>query len=638
MNPETVKEIYHLRNKFIIIGLTGRTGSGCTEVARILSNDFVSNNFPKPSFSLVNNKQRKYRIIYGFAQENYKKFTLINYKDLITSFIIGNDFKEFLNYVSVFTIQDKKIADKIGSTFTDEIDNIITLQNDFEKLNKRIKDIDFDNIRKKQEIEIKQNYLDIYDFFFGTDYVDFCKKFNKALGSSVIKRILFLQSIANNIRQNGECYKGTYPQNNKVHSIVNRLNQIIKSCRKKNNLDEEDKATRIVIDSLRNSLEIMYLKERYSAFYMFAVKKEDTNREKTISKRYYRIDNHISSIDKKEYESKNKLFYEQDVSNCIQKSDIHLNNIDDEQLAISAEDSKQTIEYKQNTFGIKKQIIKYVSLIMQPGIITPSPEERCMQIAYTAKCNSGCISRQVGAVVVDDSFSIKSIGWNNTPEGHVPCLLRDVRNLLSPENPDGKAFSLHEKNDPTKKFHTALRESYETKLANSTLKLCGKNVSFCFKDIRNSYTEGKNQVHTRSAHAEENAFLQISKYGGMGLKNGILFTTASPCELCAKKAYQIGIKKIYYIDPYPGIAETHILKGGNHQYNPELVFFHGAIGRSYHKLYEPFMAYKDELTILLGLQIHDENKKLKGRLAGLKEENRKLKLKIVELQTDSNKI
>jgi len=33
-----------------------------------------------------------------------------------------------------------------------------------------------------------------------------------------------------------------------------------------------------------------------------------------------------------------------------------------------------------------------------------------MQLAYTAKYNSGCISRQVGAAVTDESYSIKAIG------------------------------------------------------------------------------------------------------------------------------------------------------------------------------------------------------------------------------------
>ncbi|WP_404801019.1 hypothetical protein [Aquipluma nitroreducens] len=81
----------------------------------------------------------------------------------------------------------------------------------------------------------------------------------------------------------------------------------------------------------------------------------------------------------------------------------------------------------------------------------------------------------------------------------------------------------------------------------------------------------------------------MTKYGGTGIKNGKLFTTASPCELCAKKAYQLGIKVIYYIDPYPGISEEHILSSGS---NPiEIRLFNGAIGNAYHWLYDPIMPY-----------------------------------------------
>lgn len=72
-----------------------------------------------------------------------------------------------------------------------------------------------------------------------------------------------------------------------------------------------------------------------------------------------------------------------------------------------------------------------------------------------------------------------------------------------------------------------------------------KPFVYCFKSIYNGMKKDKNQVHTRALHAEENAFLQIAKYGGAKIEGGKLFTTASPCELCSKKAYQLGIKEIY---------------------------------------------------------------------------------------------
>lgn len=39
--PKTkLDELYSLREDFSIIGLTGRTGSGCSKVAELLSKDF----------------------------------------------------------------------------------------------------------------------------------------------------------------------------------------------------------------------------------------------------------------------------------------------------------------------------------------------------------------------------------------------------------------------------------------------------------------------------------------------------------------------------------------------------------------------------------------------------------------------
>lgn len=242
-------------------------------------------------------------------------------------------------------------------------------------------------------------------------------------------------------------------------------------------------------------------------------------------------------------------------------------------------------------FVMTKTVIRYIALMMHPGLVTPTKDERCMQIAYTAKFNSGCISRQVGAVVTDSDYSIKSVGWNDAPYGQVACLLRNLHDLVLGN--DIKAFSDYElKNDD---FRKEAQDFHDRRYDEE--KLDGRTFSFCFKTIFNKCENQKNQVHTRSLHAEENAFLQIAKYGGQGIKGGVLYVTASPCELCSKKAYQLGIERIVYIDLYPGIAQPHILQCGIRNIKVDL--FNGAIGQAYHQLYEPVMSFKDELTGLL---------------------------------------
>jgi deoxycytidylate deaminase len=281
---------------------------------------------------------------------------------------------------------------------------------------------------------------------------------------------------------------------------------------------------------------------------------------------------------------------------------------------------KSSINENLNCFLTREeQVMKFISLILQPGLITPSSSERNMQIANTAKLNSGCISRKVGAVITDENYYVKSTGWNDVAKGHTPCNLREVNDFIeskidAEELNNNQHYSNFEKgeisklsdykykNDIPGNFKDALIDYFEEDYINNVQHLDGKNCSFCFKTIHNHYEGEANQVHTRSLHAEENAMLQITKLGGQGVKNGILFTTASPCELCSKKAYQLGIKKIYFIDPYPGISNDQILKGGKFDDRPKMVPFSGAIGNAYQKFYEPFMSYKDEISLTLDLK------------------------------------
>lgn len=370
----------------------------------------------------------------------------------------------------------------------------------------------------------------------------------------------------------------------------------------------------------------MFFKQRYAAFYAIAIHKDPELLKMILHSKYGGKDELVEKIVELEYKGgKDKDFHYQKVEECLQLSDIHISIVND----VKEENRKvKSLPIKfQPIFTWQDQILKYLSLIDHPGLVPPSSEERCMQLAFTAKYNSGCISRQVGAAITDGDYSIKAIGWNNTPSGLVPCSLRNTNDLLQ-NSWDIYAFTNYERTEWNKltenknDFHEVLSDNFEKRVTANKYLLNGRNVCFCFKALKNSYSEGKNQVHTRSLHAEENAFLQLTKYGGSGIQNGILFSTASPCELCSKKAYQLGIKLIYYIDPYPSISQPQILSSGD---NPiEVKLFTGAIGAVYSRLYQPFMSYKDELSLILGQNIKDMVTKLMEKNSYLEERNKEL--------------
>lgn len=633
-----LKELYKHRTDFTIIGLTGRTGSGCTKIAELLSSDFdkiqkglrENNDLIDPVF------KRKYEICKNYLRygSNWQKYDIIEYKKVLLIYI----FKEI--GVEKFKIRQLLLNNFKGSNDEDNQQIVITT---LKKINSIIRENrlligQIRNLTEFNKIRTPNELMELNDIFFGKEFNKLASKIFETLEKvDYYKRTCLLHYVACNIRSSNNSISDDKHNPNNIYVIAEIINTIIKARKKYNSLDEKNvKSTKIVIDSLRNSLEIIFFKERYSAFYMVATKDILNNSIKRID---FRLKNKISNedsrknlvkklidLDETEYKtndfSKGK-FHSPDVENCIQKSDFHIFNLRKSQISTFTDQfeklndiSKNEKQKLKDTFLTREeQLMKLIALISQPGLITPSASERNMQIAFTAKLNSGCISRQVGAVITDNRFYLKSLGWNDVAKGHTPCNLRNVEDFLNDNLEDNVHYSDFEKGKTTNlsefkykktspfNFKNAITEYFKESFDKNKSELNGKNCSFCFKTIHNYYEGESNQVHTRSLHAEENAMLQLTKFGGMGVEFGILFTTASPCELCSKKAYQLGIRFIYYIDPYPGIAVDQILSGGSNK--PILIPFSGAIGNSYHKLYEPYLSPKDEIT--MSLEIKDKN-------------------------------
>lgn len=542
---DTISKIYGDDDDFIVIGLTGRTGSGCSTVASILSSkqkdirhSLFSGHNPK------DNVQRKQKVVFNCFKHNWEPFITIQASTVL------------LMMLSEVSIEDSGVF--IG----------------------RAGDLESDAAKKTTDIlkSIREQKFDVADIgSLRKFYTEFLPGKNSELkavmgGAAYVK---LFQLIGNNLRNSGSVISDEVVSG-KSFSLAERINKIIKEIRKSRVGGDK---TFIVIDAIRNPFEAIYFQDRYSSFYLMAVSCNDDERKRRLRGLGY-TDAQIDVVDNEEYgkldATDQKAYVKQDIKACLQRADLHVSNPDSGNMV-------------SHFNSLADQLLTFVALMIRPGLVTPTPLERCMQIAYTAKLNSGCISRQVGAVVTDVNFSVQSVGWNDTPFGQVPCSLRNRFDLTNGHDQD--AYSEYEKLDV--KFISAVGVGNEkfVKVAST-----GRNISYCFKDEYNELTGKDNQVHTRSLHAEENAFLQIAKYGGGGVEDGKLFTTASPCELCSKKAYQLGIREIYYIDPYPGIAMSHILMGGSK--NPKLVIFSGAIGRAFHNLYSPKLSFKDELNAL----------------------------------------
>lgn len=594
-----IHTIYDEREKFIIIGLTGRTGSGCTTVSKILQYEkFNDLNLKEPkTTNFETNNERKYHIIYNYAKKHWHAFKRLSMTDMIISFIVQHKRSSLRDLFNTIFENDIPLCERLDNELFEYKNNKF---NDlYHEVNKIINEcLDEYNSLKRQKDEKGKSYFLMKEF----ELIDEISKLQE-LFRSVLKKhyyyyipdkndenatkkckanvyTYFLQQVGNNIRNNGDAFDRDFTGNHMI-TLARRANDFIKAIRYVNSSDKDNiKPTLICLDAIRNPYEATYFQDRYSSFYLVSVNTDNEERERRLINLNYEK-TQIVSLDEIEYPKKltqEKVFINQDIGACSQLGDIHIYN------------PRVNTEQK---FFLTQLIVTYVTLMIHPGLITPSHIERCMQIAFNAKLNAGCLSRQVGAVITDSDYSIKAVGWNSVAEGQVPCNLRDIKNCII--NKDYNSFSKYEIED--EKFNKCVNEEYDNI---KEVKFNGRLYPYCFKDIYAKVTKEKNQVHTRSLHAEENAFLQIVKYGGEGIKGGNLFTTASPCVLCSKKAYQLGIKHIYYIDPYPDIAITHILTfGANEEQNPQTHLFYGAIGKAYTCLYTQRIAIKDELEMLI---------------------------------------
>lgn len=594
-----VDKIYKLRKNFVVIGLTGRTGSGCSTVAKLLSTqnpEEFKSEYREVNSDPINNDVRKNRIIYRYILKNWSPFTVIKASDIIFFYALLQNFDDFsrlLAKCSKDANNEGKLSDRDSDRSNEIMNDLKKIKTNFEELSAIAKDCN--SFLEKKENKEKCNDTSKYLKLILKDIPTFRVELGKALEKS--KKILSdeLQTWGNNIR----VYDSIVAPNDRIQSehapscLARKINQFLKLIRDENK--NQKKPTHIAIDALRNPYEVLYFRERYSAFYLMSINTTEQIRKQKLFEQGYRNDE-INLLDKREGEKKDfkSQYTGLDIDKCIELSDIHITH--------------DGTEYTNNR-KLTNQIITYISLMLHPGLVPPSPIERVMQVAYTAKLNSGCLSRQVGAAVTNEAFSIFSIGWNTVAEGQTPCSLRSLSDLVEKE--DQTAYSTYEKQDVKfqnyiKKVVACYGKNYEGLKFNNMDVLKGVNLTYCFKDIHNSrHVTGQieNQVHTRSLHAEENAFLQLAKYGSSGIKGGKLFSTACCCELCAKKAYQLGIKEIYYIDSYPGISQKHILECGDNR--PEMILFHGAVGRAYVSLYNPFLSLKDEIEEMTGVHVKD---------------------------------
>lgn len=201
---------------------------------------------------------------------------------------------------------------------------------------------------------------------------------------------------------------------------------------------------------------------------------------------------------------------------------------------------------KSSHTSIDPKIKRFLSLIFNTEIATPTNKENAMYLAAAAAGNSACLSRQVGACLTDENGGVLSVGWNDVPKNGGGVY------KYSEEDPIGQ----NDQRCMNLKGGVCFNDLEKDIIKNTLLKELVLNG--VIKDIDKSkvnsiFTSSRIKElieFSRAVHAEMHAIITAGEKSGSNIKNGFLYCTTYPCHNCARHIIASGISTVYFIEPY----------------------------------------------------------------------------------------
>lgn len=281
-----------------------------------------------------------------------------------------------------------------------------------------------------------------------------------------------------------------------------------------------------IIDSIKNSEELALFRLIYhELFYFVGVFSNLEVRQKNLELKGLKMTQIYELIDR---DSGEDIHFGQKVADTFVQADYFL-RID-----------------QTNSPVVRNKLERFLSLIFNSDVATPTVNETAMYQAFAAAGNSACLSRQVGASVTNRVGDVISVGWNDVPkyggsvykyEADDPLGTKDSRCVNSQ---GGVCFNDQEKITirttivNTLVEHGVVQEQFREQAVN----------------ILKSSRIKELIEFSRAVHAELHALIMGGQTAGMQIRGGKLFCTTYPCHNCARHIVLAGIEEVYYIEPY----------------------------------------------------------------------------------------
>ncbi len=359
-------------------------------------------------------------------------------------------------------------------------------------------------------------------------------------------------------------------------------------------VEPDGKPRAFIIDSLRHPAEVALLRAVYQdAFSLIGIVCDPSKREQRIRENFFdralwgntEIKTRVKDFLTRDENAPDK--HGQHVSDTFHEADFFVDNSEDagEDLAIT---------------GMNDQLRRFVNLVTQKKIVRPTIAETAMHHARSAQMRSACLSRQVGAALVDTGGNIVATGTNDVP--------RAGGGLY------GESFLLEIKDDQRCAFRETVYCSSnreQNNIIDELITAFPELISNVDKDtvikkIRDTRLGGLIEF-SRAVHAEMDAILSAS-ISGVSPRGCRMYVTTYPCHYCARHIVASGIDEVQFIEPYPKSKATELhsdsiatdsnswtppSQGGSHVlFRP----FVGVAPQLYRKVFLKDRSYKNKIT------------------------------------------
>ncbi|MEZ4399254.1 MAG: anti-phage dCTP deaminase [Kofleriaceae bacterium] len=288
-----------------------------------------------------------------------------------------------------------------------------------------------------------------------------------------------------------------------------------------------------ILDSLKHPAEVELLRRVYQSSFLLIGIACDYEKRLTRLTSKYRDAGKEAAEEFMSKDEKSRQSHGQQVADTFHLADAFIDNSSDERRA----DREPNKDWKAPT-----DLTRIVRIVTHSHVVRPYPAETAMHAAYAAQTQSACLSRQVGAALIDKHGNLVSTGTNEVPRAGGGVYGEDPSAAL--DSPDHRCAYKNKYCSSTREQHNLVDDIVARLEAHG-----GTVQSSTIRDILLSTRITQVLEFSRAVHAEMDALLGAARMGHSTVGTR-LFVTTFPCHYCARHIVASGVDEVQYIEPY----------------------------------------------------------------------------------------